>query len=426
MGNDSKPKTLCVLPWIHSFVNNNGNYQICCTSEEYHTAILDLEKKSFNVKDQPDIDQVMNSTYMNELRLNMLQGQWNHQCKRCQLTEKNGGISRRLLENSQFKNLIPTLVEQTEKNGSLKNLNFKILDYRLGNLCNLQCRMCSPHATKKWLKEWNEIKPPKEHISEEKKNELNSLNWMEEDYLIEEFSKKSQLIERLHFAGGEPFISKKMKDILEFCVANNLSQNIELSYNTNITVLDLSVLNLWKKFKGVKIMCSVDGIGKVNDYIRMPSKWEVIDQNLMYLDKYYQELNIKEILLSTTVQIYNVLELVPLYEYVRKFKNVVKAVNLNILYYPNYLQANVLPQKYLEKVEKELLVLSKRLQLDFPDLPDQFIKNIDELISFMKEENLSSLLPIFMKVNLDIDRTRELKLKESIPSLYKVVAREFL
>ena len=103
-----------------------------------------------------------------------------------------------------------------------------------------------------------------------------------------------------------------------------------------------------------------------------------------------------------------------------------KAVNLNILYYPNYLQANVLPQKYLEKVEKELLVLSKRLQLDFPDLPDQFIKNIDELISFMKEENLSSLLPIFMKVNLDIDRTRELKLKESIPSLYKVVAREFL
>ena len=38
----SEKSPFCILPWIHSFVNSNGNYQVCCTSEEHHIAITEF------------------------------------------------------------------------------------------------------------------------------------------------------------------------------------------------------------------------------------------------------------------------------------------------------------------------------------------------------------------------------------------------
>ena len=40
------------------------------------------------------------------------------------------------------------------------DLNIVYADIRLGNMCNLKCRMCNPYASNQWLDEWHLINDP--------------------------------------------------------------------------------------------------------------------------------------------------------------------------------------------------------------------------------------------------------------------------
>lgn len=204
---------------------------------------------------------------MKDIRRNMLRGHWNAVCKRCLITELNGGVSRRNIENSKFVSLMDDLLTCTAQDGGT-SFGFKSIDYRLGNLCNLQCRMCSPFSSTAWIGEWNEVKPKEDHISEELKRELSHYDWIKKDLLFEEFKLKLPEATHLHFAGGEPLIAPQMSKMLKFCVEKGYAKNLDLTYNTNITILPPNVLELWKEFKSVKLLCSIDGFEKVNDYIR--------------------------------------------------------------------------------------------------------------------------------------------------------------
>lgn len=412
-----KNKTFCVLPWIHSFVNSNGNYQVCCTAEEYHPGIPNGDHTFFNIKDRPNIDEVMNADFMNKVRHDMLNGISNNICSRCLITEVNKGVSRRIIENKKYENLIPQLVSETNANGSLKKYKFKSIDYRLGNLCNLECRMCGPHSSSKWIKDWNKVKPEAEQMSPKFQQIYENYDWIEKDYLLQEFKEKLPNIDHLHFAGGEPLFTPQMATMLQFCVDLDVAKNITLSYNTNATKLPMPVLELWKKFKGVRLLCSIDGFDKVNEYIRYPSKWEVIDRNLTFLDDNFEQYNIEEILLSCTVQIYNILSLPDLYDYLKKFKKIIPALNLINLSIPFYLKTTVLPLEAKKIATSRLLKISKELHNKLPPEYIYLDENIHQVLTFMNATDASNHLPVFKSVNFKIDEAKNIHLKDNIPEL---------
>ena len=149
-------KTFCALAWTHQFINLDGKYQLCCTSEEFHTSLCDQDGKILTVQDFPNEKDVRNSHFMKEIRLKMLSGEWNPACTRCRLTEQDGGISRRQMENKNYAELIPGLLSQTNSDGTT-DAEFLSFDYRLGNICNCACRMCNPRASKKWIKDWPRV-----------------------------------------------------------------------------------------------------------------------------------------------------------------------------------------------------------------------------------------------------------------------------
>jgi len=410
-------KSFCVLPWLHSFVNINGNYQVCCTSEEFHLGIQDEEGKFLNIKNRPSLESVVNSNLMKELRKRMLEGRWSEGCTRCFNAEKSGGISRRIIENNKYADQLSIMVNGTSQDGAISKFEIKYLDYRLGNLCNLECRMCGPHSSSRWIKDWNTVKPENERITPETKAKLESFDWIEQECLIEEFKEKVVGAEHLHFAGGEPLINPQMAKMLKICIDLNVAHKMTLSYNTNLTQLPPSVLELWKKFKAIRLLVSVDGFGKVNDYIRYPSKWEVIDKNLTFLDEHFKEYKIEEVLLSTTVQIYNVLSLRELYHYLTKFKNVIPAMNLVNLYTPSYLKTTLLPADAKKLATQRLLEVSSKLKNVLPATYSYLEGNIHQIITFMNQDDLSSQLPVFKTVNGNIDRVKNVKLSDHIPEL---------
>jgi sulfatase maturation enzyme AslB (radical SAM superfamily) len=262
-----KSKTFCILPWIHSYVNSNGAYQVCCTADEYHKGIPDKDGVDYNINNRPDVSEVMNSDFMKTLRKQMLEGKWSDVCTRCFETESLDGVSRRIIENKEHENLIDDLIDKTKHDGEIE-VELKTLDYRLGNLCNLQCRMCGPFSSGNWIKDWNDVMPEKVHMSPEQVSYYQNFQWVEKDLLIDELKEKINGIDRIHFAGGEPLLSPQMAKILRECIRLGVSKNISISYNTNATVLPKEILNLWKEFKEIKLLCSVDGFREVNDYIQ--------------------------------------------------------------------------------------------------------------------------------------------------------------
>lgn len=418
---DKFGKAFCVLPWIHSFVNIGGEYQICCTAEEFHEGIPDANGKYLKIQDRPDLDLVMNSDYMKKLRLSLLDGEMPEPCTRCLITETHGGISRRHHENSRFESIAEELIDSTNRDGTIP-VNIRSADYRLGNICNLQCRMCNPRSTVMWLKDWNEVKDSQESMTENYRTEYSNYNWIDDDHLIRELESKINDIEVLHFAGGEPLIAPRMTEMLQMCIDRKVAHKIMLTYNTNITRLPEKVLELWKNFKEVRLLCSIDGFGKVNEYIRMPSKWDVIDKNLNYLDDHAEEFKITEILLSATVQAYNVLNLDELYLYLQKFKNIVQAPNLISLFSPDYLMTQVLPPHVKAIAAKRLEALKPDLEKRLPTYKHYLIDNIDETINFMTAKNLNTYLwSSFVEYNEKVDKKKGYHMADYIPELSRFI-----
>lgn len=413
----SEKSSFCILPWIHSFVNSNGNYQVCCTSEEHHRAILSNDGKEYNIKDQPEHEEVMNSNFMKKLRLDMLHNRWNSVCTRCLKTEMDGGVSRREIENKNYDDIVIQSFRQTNPDGSIP-VRFKSIDYRLGNLCNLQCRMCGPHSSTAWLKDWNKVKLGEERMDDARRIELENYDWIEKDYLFLEFQKKLRHCEHLHFAGGEPLITPQMARMLKYCIDKDFAKNITLTYNTNLSKLPENILELWKSFKSIRLLCSIDGFDKVNDYVRHPSKWSVLDKNLTFLDANAKLYKIDEILCSCTVQIYNVLDLPNLYNYLKKFKVVIPALNLVNLHIPNYLRSTVLPEEVKAIATARLNELYEDLNKTLPDEHKYLADNIHQVVNFMNEENSEASLPIFKTINTNMDVVKGVTLEEQIPELY--------
>jgi glutamate-1-semialdehyde 2,1-aminomutase len=136
-------KTFCILPWIHLTVLPEGSAKICCVT----SACIHSEGVPLSLESQP-LEEIWNSPYMRGVRRDMAAGRPVADCTTCYVTEKHGGVSRRLLSNTRWAaELGPLhdilLVEARRQDQVVSQMP---LYYQLmpGNLCNLKCRMCFP------------------------------------------------------------------------------------------------------------------------------------------------------------------------------------------------------------------------------------------------------------------------------------------
>jgi MoaA/NifB/PqqE/SkfB family radical SAM enzyme len=140
-----KSNTFCILPWIHAATLPDGNVQLCCVSGG---------GSGVNLNGQTLAD-YWNSAYIKDARRRMLVGQEVKACQHCYREEAHGYRSHRIAENEVWlracgEHAIRELVSKTTADGTLDAAP-QYVDLRLGNTCNLQCIMCQPRESSRWL-----------------------------------------------------------------------------------------------------------------------------------------------------------------------------------------------------------------------------------------------------------------------------------
>jgi len=257
------------------------------------------------------------------------------------------------------------------------------IDLRLGNLCNLKCRMCNPYASNQWLKEWELIAPGMDAAERER---LTKMDWPEHPKTWENLFSISDTIEEIYLTGGEPTIIKEQHRLLDYFIDNGTAKDIKLKYNINMTNIPRHLLDKWRHFKRVQLNCSIDAHGELNHYIRFPSRWATITKTWAEI----HELDNVDYEIHCTVQMYNILKLNELIDWAQAFDT---RIYFNILNHPQELNIRVLPTE-LKKLA------TQRLQ------PYLHIEKVAGIIDYMYAEDWHADYDKFLAYTSALDISR--------------------
>jgi pyruvate-formate lyase-activating enzyme len=381
-----------------------------------------------------------NNTYMKDVRLTMLEGKIPASCSKCTAEESRGVASKRIWETGSWMEDgidVEELIKQTEEDGTVPD-KLVYLDLRLGHTCNLKCVMCSPHDSSQWVGDHKKIYPLfqakelKEQMQWDRK-EFNNF-WHENPDFWKEMYAQIPNLKQVYFAGGEPLMIREHKWFLEEIIRQGYADKILIRYNTNGLLVDDDIIELWKKFKKVKVGFSIDAVGDRNYYIRYPSDWTTIEHNLHKLDNTPNNIQVS---IATAIQILNIKHLADFarWKITQNFKKVnlentvggIQAgggiVNMHLLYIPTFLSIRLLPQADKDEVRKSFGELANwlyenyRQDEDFWKLNPYGWKRWQAILDFMDAEDHTSQLPAFKEYIEKLEVLRGTDFKSTFPEL---------
>jgi sulfatase maturation enzyme AslB (radical SAM superfamily) len=196
-------------------------------------------------------------------------------CKKCYREEQHGWQSLRQLQNLWY-------APFEEGQVSAKNLIYDV-ELRLGNFCNLKCIMCAPRQSSSIAAEQHAYKNKFEKIFGPLFSTEMPYYWKEEEFKQFAQTILTKNARRVNITGGEPFIIPEVVKFLDMLTPR--ANNLALSFNTNLTEVSDKLLVALRKFKRINIMISLEGVGAMNDYVRYPSRWADINNNIELLKK---------------------------------------------------------------------------------------------------------------------------------------------
>jgi len=266
------PKTICMLPWVSIETSPIGTARPCCLAVG---EITHADGSKYSLKENT-LEEIYHSDYMQDLRKDFLAGNKPKTCRRCWEEEAAGRQSKRVNSRIRLKEYYDSI---DWANTNPNQLWF--IDLKLGNICNLKCRICGSWSSSKWVNEEidyvSELKDRKNHLAY---TFLQQGAWPREspDFWT---NLKTLLpnIKYFEFTGGEPFLIEQHFELLRYAVETGDSQHIEIHYNTNGTVFPEQA-DLWSNFKHVEIAFSIDNIGDRFEYERYGAKWSEVQDNI--------------------------------------------------------------------------------------------------------------------------------------------------
>ena len=339
--NNNKLKTFCPLPWTHISANSEGLGRLCC---EGYDNITNDEGKITLLKNSKNLYSYFNSKYYKNVRRQILRGERPKHCIHCFNQEDHGVKSMRLHFIDEYQKDIEKMIESTNKDGSINEPKITYIDMPLGNLCNLKCRMCNPWSSYIIGKDWQKMGIEYDVNSTKK---ILEDKWFAHPNTLKLIKSALPNVQTIFITGGEPMLIKEHLDLLDMIVKEGHAHHILLRYNSNQTVIPEKIIHLWKSFKKVVFNCSIDAYGKLNDYIRYPSKWENLEKNIRLLDDLSSKNKNIEVYIHTTLQAYNVTRISELLKYLRyaDFKNIYRFPFFIWVKVPEWLCPSIFPKK---------------------------------------------------------------------------------
>lgn len=320
-----------MAPWAAISTDVNGSIRPCCRFDQPY------KQKDHVMPFMKDgtLEELWNSEPLKKLRRAFINGEKPIECRQCWYEEKSGIRSYR----EKLNHLLETYPHQKSRYDftSEESPSPFYIDLKLTNVCNLKCRMCSPMASSLIQKEQE-----KEFGFEG--DEYWHANKIVKTYNEESFKKWLPDIDHIVFTGGEPFVGKENKDLMQLIIDEGHANRIDLHLNTNGMLMPTAMINILLQFKSVNLAFSVDDIGKRLNYHRHGADWELIKKNIKKVptDK---NINIE---IYMTVNNYNVWYVE---EAINEFLKLTQNVSYGFVYEPGFLSP-----RWLNKHIKEELI----------------------------------------------------------------------
>ena len=259
----SQSKWYCKLPWTGFSNDPDGKVRPCCVYKGY---IVDELGKEMYVQTH-SVKEIFSSKYMKDLRAEFRSGAKPQGCSTCMINEANGYTSKRNIYSG-------AMDYDSEPDVPVE---YQMI---LSNACNLKCRSCSPSHSSLWQAEhkvlWGHTGFKMPHGQS---GENDSVLWSKRDEWMSS-------LKRLEIVGGEPFYIKRWRILWEELISQGLSKDIQMDMSSNATLFEGAVVeNLIANFKGIGLGLSVDGMGKVFNYLRYPGVWAEVKDNML---KYHE------------------------------------------------------------------------------------------------------------------------------------------
>ena len=416
----------CILPWIHLFVGESGALRPCCmTLEDPAMVNRDEDGNPYLIYAAEGIEAAWNSAFMREMRRALLAGHQPAACSRCFRDEALGIRSHRQLSNTLFAKHRSAALKSTATDGTVSPGLICSLDIRLGNRCNLKCRMCSPVSSRAMLSDYAALYDVAR--DDPRLLKLAGLDWTAKPEFLHTFEACAERAERLHFSGGEPLLMPEMSAILDGLIERGQAPGIDLHFVTNLTILPERMFERWAHFKSLGMVVSLDAIGSLAEYIRYPLRWPGLDRNLRMLDARAASIKCNSLHLNATVQVYNVLALDELVSYSANELPHFGRPKLSLLYFPEAFNIQILPAELKRLASERLRRLAGRLRGGWPGhWSDQevadLIATIEGIIEHMNSAERSELLPEFRRWTDILDASRGEDVRTAVPELSPLFA----
>ena len=279
----TKPDSLCLAPWVHTYLSPQTERRMCCASREPARSFeqyIDTRKGTGRYSPITLVEH-WNSDHMKSVRQRMMAGETLSECEVCNDKLLNTDVYRSYF-NRMFGHRYEQAMAQTDATGHTEMLPVS-WDYRFSNLCNFKCRTCGDMLSSSWESEQrqhNQIdwSTPKNiwMIPDVRKTISN----FQDTQVEAEFAQavEEHRVEEIYWVGGEPLMYEQHWRYMRRIVELGDGPRVYARYNTNLSRVNYKGVNLYTdilaNIRDWQICASLDGTGKTGEYIRTGLNYE--------------------------------------------------------------------------------------------------------------------------------------------------------
>jgi len=335
-------KTFCLAPWLSIHTWPDGKTYPCC--------IWNSNEPIGNINDQ-SLKDVWNNDAMRRTRIGMLNGEKISSCRRCYHLEETGDKSYRQRINKEHWDKID-YIDSTDSDGNLKIMNLHLWDIRISNFCNFKCRSCGLGLSSSWYSDSKALGQNPEKALININDKASFMDMLEPHY---------DCVDEIYFAGGEPLMMPEHYQILDKLLELGRT-DVNIRYSTNFSKMSFKgkhIFEYWEKFPNLELYVSIDGVGKIGEYVRKGYDDKLFNQNVID----YKNSKVKHTDYAYAIT-YGVLNYLHLFDMVldfieRDFIDKEAFIGARTLFfspidYPTYYDSVFLPDRYKDQFKERL------------------------------------------------------------------------
>jgi MoaA/NifB/PqqE/SkfB family radical SAM enzyme len=416
--------TSCVVPWSMLVVQPDGCASFCCDVP----LLLTVDGRPANLT-QDSLDDLWNAPELVGTRAAMARGERPEACSVCWKREAAGATSRRHVLNEVYKVAGGALaIESLAQVGAATGYRLErppdwfILE--LGKTCNLSCRSCDPVFSSRvaadrvqsaWALERQDEHNRVQGIERPGVSHVSGTAWFDDiDRIVDMIASGAGQQALLSLMGGEPFLIKQTWKVLEGLVDRGVAENILLGITSNGQQRSSRLAELAPHFRTTFVTLSVDGHGRLYEYLRHGGSWSRLCDTLEWL----RTIPRVSVVIGPTLQNTNALQMVSLVRWVDQED---LSLIFNSLTWPARLAPANLPRAIRRRAAARL---REYLATGAGKRNVEVVRAYCELLEAADDGFDDRLFEEFMAFTNDLDAARGESLAEAAPELVEMLKQE--